>query len=109
MSFLFRDFGIIRVKTLTMIINPVTKHPSQPIKEVINHSPGDLEDERSDLSEGDYPPQPMVNNMMTTEMDNQEEVAEEELYQIDNHYVLYAFYEDFKCLSHGEFFVHLRL
>ena len=50
----------------------------------------------------------MVNNMMT-DMDAVDEAEDEELYHIENHYVLYAFYEDFKCLSHGELFVHLRL
>lgn len=28
---------------------------------------------------------------------------------MENHYALFAFYEDFKCLSRGELYVHVRL
>lgn len=39
----------------------------------------------------------------------EEAAMDEELYQVDNFYALFAFYEDLKCLSHGEIFVHLRV
>ena len=38
-------------------------------------------------------------------METQELEDEDELYNIDNRYVMYSFYDDHKCLTHGEIFV----
>ena len=33
----------------------------------------------------------------------------EELFTVENHYALFAFYDDFKCLSRGEIFLSLQI
>lgn len=47
--------------------------------------------------------------------DNQGEVEgdpnydDEEFFQIDNHYALFSFYDDYKCLTHGEIYFQVKI
>ena len=97
MNFIFRDFGIIRVKTLTMFggSKSVPMH-TNAIKEIVQRDSSDEENEEDqELDE--------IQRQMEEMGDDQE------LYQVENHYALFAFYDDYKCLSRGEIFVELKI
>lgn len=97
MNFIFRDFGIIRVKTLTMFggSKSVPMH-TNAIKEIVQRDSSDEENEEDqELDE--------IQRQMEEMGDDQE------IYQVENHYALFAFYDDYKCLSRGEIFVELKI
>jgi hypothetical protein len=97
MNFIFRDFGIIRVKTLTMFggSKSVAMH-SNAIKEIVQRDSSDEENEKDqELDE--------IQRQIEEMGDDQE------LYQVENHYALFSFYDDYKCLSRGEIFVELKI
>lgn len=37
------------------------------------------------------------------------EEDDEDLYTIDNHYAVYSFYDDLKCLTRGEIYIQLQI
>ncbi len=90
MNFIFRDFGVIRIKTLTMIQTVTDPSFNSPIREINQRA-------ESQVSSLESPER----------LRDMEE--DEDLYTIENHYAVYSFYDDYKCLSRGEIFVQLQL
>jgi len=35
--------------------------------------------------------------------------ADEEFYQIENHYAVFSFYDDYKCLTRGEIYLQIKI
>lgn len=90
--------------------------PTPAIKEVINNqydqeNYGEPDEEaRRVNSQGEFFNEDEGHGDAEMDEDNQGEVEgdpnydDEEFFQIDNHYALFSFYDDYKCLTHGEIY-----
>lgn len=96
LNFLFRDFGIIRVRSVRKALEPLRDNNNLAFS-------GD-DDQLSAVEE----------DMNQTKQHHQQEeenfaLDEPSSASFENHYALFSFYDDYQCLSRGELFVMIKV